>query len=208
MQLLVGRGGEKGRFLESLLPPRGDPVDCCMWFWGPWGLPVQLTHSEMWDVTGLPSALQPQPSGSPTGGEACWADSPYMSTVTGSLGGLGVGSGHPPPPWTPAAPPRGRRGPGGTNYIPDFARARKRSSTHPLRWTVLHQHPGTSLTSMGETVQNPDAVWSLLRLAQGSPWEKRGKTTDLLGQKKWPADRFVVFFVFCFFVFFFQFNMT
>lgn len=48
-------------------------------------------------------------------------------------------------------------------------------------------------------VQNLGAAWSFLHLAQGSLWKKWGKITDLLGQKKWPAD--VFFFSFFSFLF-------
>lgn len=93
MQLLVGSGKRERVFLESLLPPRGDPVDSRMWLWGPWCLPG-ATHTFR-DVMGLPSALQPQRSGSPTGGEARRAGWLCKTALPAPLGGLGVGQASP-----------------------------------------------------------------------------------------------------------------
>lgn len=45
-------------------------------------------------------------------------------------------------------------------------------------------------------VQSVGAAWSFFHLAQGSLWKKQGKIIDLLGLKKWPADRGLFFFYF------------
>lgn len=154
-------------FLESLLPLGGDPLDLLRGS-GVSGVLPGAAHTFR-DET-RPSISPPPPDSAKQ--EPCWwggllsrlSKQDHSEGVTGR----GQGGGQATPRYS-SCPTQDRRGPGGANDIPGFARAREHSCAHPLKRTILHHHPGASLSSLGETVQNPGAAWSLLRLAQGSP---------------------------------------
>lgn len=194
-------------FLESSLLSGGDLLGCWMWFWGPW-------HSTCYSLQGLETdqisylLFSPWTQQSLEGFEMLWA----LLTLESLPDLLYIGS-----PW----PGKGG-GSWATLMHASSSSLEVRTRLCPLssglqhvkgvllfpypmlKWTVLYMGP--LWQQRRNNAQNLGTVRSFLHLAQGSLWKKQGKITDLLGLKKWPADRCGFFFPF--FFSFFNFSLV